>query len=152
MKKILYILTTAIFMLTSCEKPKSVAEQLAGDWHCSSSAIDAEIYATFNADKTFVLYQQIGEGAFRVYNGTFEISEGNGAEGTATQHILTGTYNDGKSWGAEYAFAITEDVMTMTAGGITETYERVSGGIPEDVLASCVTVVKSEGITEVPFL
>jgi hypothetical protein len=42
--------------------------------------------------------------------------------------------------------------MTMTAGGITETYERVSGGIPEDVLASCVTVVKSEGITEVPFL
>jgi hypothetical protein len=52
----------------------------------------------------------------------------------------------------EYAFAITEDVMTMTASGITETYERVAGGIPEEVLASCVTVVKSEGDLEVPFL
>ena len=154
MKKILYILTAAIFMLTSCEKPKSVAEQLAGDWHCSSSAIDAEIYATFNEDQTFVLYQQIGEGAFRVYNGTYEIKTNVNAreESVASQHTLTGTYNDGKTWGAEYAFAVTEDVMTMTAGGITETYERVSGGIPEDVLASCVTVVKSEEITEVPFL
>ena len=154
MKKILYILTAAIFMLTSCEKPKSVVEQLAGDWHCTSSAIDAEIYATFNADKTFILYQQIGEGAFRVYNGTYEIKTNvnAGEDSVASNHILTGTYNDGKSWGAEYAFAITEDVMTMTAGGITETYERVSGGIPEAVLASCVTVVKSKGDLEVPFL
>ena len=104
-------------MLTSCEKPKSVAEQLAGDWHCTSSAIDAEIYATFNADKTFILYQQIGEGAFRVYNGTYEIKTNvnAGEDSVASNHILTGTYNDGKSWGAEYAFAITSNIRFRLA-------------------------------------
>ena len=66
MKKILYILSAAICLLTSCEKEKSLADKLVGDWHCSATSTDAEIYATFTAEKTFVLYQQVGEGAFRV--------------------------------------------------------------------------------------
>ena len=130
-------------MLTSCEKPKSVAEQLAGDWHCTSSAIDAEIYVTFTAEKTFILYQQIGEGSYRVYNGTWSI------DGTT----LRGQYNDGSSWATSYEVASTDDnTLSLTAEGITETYSRVSGGIPEEVLASCVTVVKSKGVETVAFL
>ena len=121
-------------MLTSCEKPKSVVEQLAGDWHCTSSAIDAEIYATFNAEKTFILYQQIGEGAYRLYRGTWNL-EGD---------LLTGKYNDGEDWAAAYKVAIEGDVLTMTSqndAAETSTYKK--SDIPSEVKERCETVVKS---------
>ena len=150
MKKILYILSAAICLLTSCEKEKSLADKLVGDWHCSATSTDAEIYATFTAEKTFVLYQQVGEGAFRVYNGTYEFTVQSEGEVQAT---LTGTYNDGRSWGADYQVSgMSDNAMTLTAEGISETYEKITGGIPEDVLKSAVTVVKSEGVDEKPFL
>lgn len=139
MKKILYILA-AICLLTSCEKEKTVAQQLVGDWHCSSVAIDAEIYTTFNADKTFVLYQQISEGAYRVYNGIYQITPS--ADGSS--HILSGAYNDGTPWDSDQElFMVDGKTMTLKAAGITETYNRLTGGIPGEVTASCVTIVKS---------
>ena len=143
MKKILYIIAAALCMLTSCKKEMTLEEKMVGDWHCTAVSVDAEIYVTFTADKTFSLYQQIGEGAYRVYNGTWSV------EGTT----LSGKYNDGASWATPYEVASTdEDTLTLTAEGISETYSRISGGIPEEVLASCVTVVKSEGSAAVPFL
>lgn len=146
MKKILYIIAS-IILLASCEQEKTIAEKLIGDWHCTSTAIDAEIYVSFNAENTFVLYQQIGEGAFRVYNGTYELK----AEGS--QHTLVGAYNDGTPWGAEYVLNMSgADAMTLTAADITETYTRVPVGIPAEVTSSAVVVVKSENIEELPFL
>lgn len=146
MKKILYIIAS-VLLLASCEEEKTMAEKLVGDWHCTSTAIDAEIYATFNAENTFVLYQQIGEGAFRVYNGTYELK----AEGS--QHTLAGTYNDGTPWGAEYVLNMSgADAMTLTAADITETYTRVPTGIPAEVTASAVVVVKSADTSVLPFL
>ena len=79
----------------------------------------------------------------RIYNGTWSI------DGTT----LRGQYNDGSSWATSYEVASTDDnTLSLTAEGITETYSRVSGGIPEEVLASCVTVVKSKGVETVAFL
>ena len=142
MKKLLYILTATACLLAACEKVETMAEKMVGDWHCQSTSTDAEIYVTFTAERTFTLYQQIGEGAFRVYNGTYELA-GDSAEGAA--YTLTGRYNDGSSWGASYELNCEDrNAFTLTAEGITETYSRVEGGIPEDVLSSCVTVVKSE--------
>ena len=141
-------------MLVSCGKEQTdptVNDPIVGDWHCTSTAIDAEIYVTFNADKTFVLYQQIGEGAYRVYNGKYNV-EGPGAEGGSVQ-TLTGTYNDGTNWGSGYEMVMGEDgTMTLTASGITETYNKLTDGIPAAVLASSVTVVKSEDGDWKPFL
>lgn len=146
MKKILYIIAS-VLLLASCEEEKTMAEKLVGDWHCTSTAIDAEIYATFNAENTFMLYQQIGEGAFRVYNGTYELK----AEGS--QHTLVGTYNDGTPWGAEYVLNMSgADAMTLTAADIAETYTRVPTGIPAEVTASAVVVVKSADTDVLPFL
>ena len=143
MKKLLYILIAAVCALTSCKKEMTLEEKLAGDWHCTAASIDAELYVSFAADKTFSLYQQIGEGAFRVYNGTWSLSGS----------TLSGQYNDGTSWATSYEVVSTdEDTLTLTAEGISETYKRISGGIPEEVLASCVTVVKSEGTDAIPFL
>ena len=150
MKKILYILSAAICLLTSCEKEKTLADKLIGDWHCTSASTDAEIYATFTAEKTFVLYQQIGEGAFRVYNGTYEFTAQQSGD---IQAVLSGKYNDGKAWGADYQVSgMSEKAMTLTAEGVAETYEKIEGGIPEEVLKSAVTVVKSEDVDEKPFL
>lgn len=130
-------------MFTSCKKEMTLAEKIVGDWHCQATSVDAEIYVTFTAEGTFALYQKIGEGAFRLYNGTYTLA------GT----VLSGKYNDGSAWGASYEVTSSDsDTLTLTAEGVVETYGRVTGGIPEEVLASCVTVVKSNGISEIPFL
>ena len=143
MKKILYMVAAVVCLLTSCKKELTLEEKFVGDWHCTATSVDAEIYVTYTAEKTFTLYQQIGDGAYRVYNGTWSL-EGN---------RLSGQYNDGTAWAAEYEVASSDDDnMTLTAEGISEHYSRVSGGIPEEVLKSCVTVVKSESVEETPFL
>lgn len=151
MKKILlYICAAALYLLTSCEKELTMAEKLVGDWHCTSTSTDAEIYVTFTPEKTFVLYQQIGEGAFRVYNGTYVLSAGTG-EGAG--YVLSGKYNDGTPWGTSYELKSEDgNRFTLTGEGITETYDRVESGIPAEVIASSVTVVKSEGGDWKPFL
>ena len=143
MRKILYMIAAAICLLTSCKKEMTLEEKFVGDWHCTATSVEAEIYVTFTAAKTFTLYQQIGEGAYRVFNGTWSL------DGTH----LSGQYNDGTAWATGYEVTSTDDDnMTFTAEGVTESYRRISGGIPEEVLKSCVTVVKSEGAATVPFL
>ena len=150
MKKILYIIFAAsLLLLASCEKFMKPSQKLIGDWHCTASTTKAEIYVTFNEDNTFVLYQQINEGAFRVYNGMYSLTES--ADGSA--YILSGAYNDGAAWGTEYEMQMTGNyTMILTAGGISEKYEKLPAGIPAEVLKSCVTVVKSEYDQEVAFL
>ena len=143
MRKILYMIAAAACLLTSCKKEMTLEEKFTGDWHCTASSVDAEIYVTFTTEKTFTLYQQIGEGAYRVYNGTWSL------EGTK----LSGKYNDGTAWASGYEVASSDDdTLILTAEGISETYSRVSEGIPEEVLKSCVTVVKSEDTATEPFL
>ena len=156
MKRIIYLLSAAILcLLTSCEKELTLAEKLVGDWHCTATSTDAEIYVTFTAEKTFTLWQQIGEGAFRVYNGTYDLSTETpqAHESSVARTLLTGKYNDGTPWGTSYEVALQDaEVMTLTAEGVTETYDKVKGGIPEEVLRSAVTVVKSGGEVVIPFL
>ena len=130
-------------MLTSCRKEMTLEEKMVGHWHCPAVSVDAEIYVTFDAEGTFALYQQIGEGAFRLYNGRWELA------GTS----LSGRYNDGTPWGASYEVVSPDDnTLTLTAEGVSETYRRIADGIPEEVLASCVTVVRSADAVTVPFL
>lgn len=141
MKKILYILAAAICLLTSCTKELKFPEKLYGDWFCHSTSLtstDVYVYVTFNGD-SFVLYQKIGEGSYRVYQGTYTLTAD-----AASGYILSGKYNDGTPWGAEYIVESTSnDIITLTAGEVTETYTRVSGGIPEDVRNSADAGVKS---------
>ena len=142
MKKILYIFIAAICLLTSCEKELEFPEKLYGDWYCHSTSLtstDVHVYVTFNAD-SFVLYQKIGDGAYRVYSGTYTLTPG--ADGL---YILTGEYSDGTPWGAEYAvLSSSNDTMVLTAGDVTETYTRVTGGIPEDVKNSAAPVKSAD--------
>ena len=140
MKKILLIFAV-LALVASCgkneegKKPEiDLEEQLIGQWHSVSNALEADLYIDFQEGKTFELYQQIGEGAYRLYRGTWNL-EGD---------LLTGKYNDGEDWAAAYKVAIEGDVLTMTSqndAAETSTYKK--SDIPSEVKERCETVVKS---------
>ncbi len=118
------------------EKPKTLTEKIAGEWHCSPSNIDAEIYVNFTADGKFELYQKITEGAFRLYRGTWTADE--------TKMVINGKYNDGEAWGSSYSIVLSEDLNSMTfkdSAGIEYVYSRQA--IPASVKENSVVIVKS---------
>lgn len=163
MKKIIYIAALLLSVL-SCKEPvdpqpqpgpgpdptppvveKTLAEKIAGEWHCVVSDIDADIYLGLVSDNTFELYQKVGEGAYRLYRGTWSLDE--------KTAVLTGKYNDGESWGSGYGVVLSEDENTMTLApseGEEQVYRKES--IPADVKDGCVTVVKSEPGSDRPVL
>lgn len=141
MKRILYILS-ALMILASCGKDKGgdntgldLEQKLYGDWHSTSLPIDGEIYISFSEDKTFELYQKIGEGVHRLYRGTWALEES----------LLTGKYNDGEDWAAAYNVTVADEVLTMTSNNDAaekSVYEKAE--IPATVKETCETVVKSK--------
>ncbi len=160
MKKLIYILLIALsvgFLFTACgdnHKPdnpptvqpepkpeppveKKLSEKVAGEWHCKASDMTADIYVSFVSDGTFELYQQITEGAYRLYRGTWSTDEDN--------KIITGKYNDGEAWASNYKASVSEDEKNMTlestVGAVKNTYTRES--IPASVKENCVVMVKS---------
>lgn len=153
MKKILYIAALLLSVL-SCKEPvdpqpgpepgpnppvveKTLAEKIAGEWHCVVSDMDADIYLSLASANKFELYQKVGEGAYRLYRGTWSLDE--------KTAVLTGKYNDGEAWGSGYGVVLSEDENTLTldpsADGEDQTYRKES--IPADVKENCVVVVKS---------
>jgi hypothetical protein len=140
MKKLLYIFS-ALVLLASCgkneegKKPElTLEQQICGQWHSVSNAIEADLYIDFKADKTFELYQQIGEGAHRLYRGIWNL------EGT----LLTGKYNDGEDWAAAYQVEMRDKQLVLTSNNDTaekSTYEKAE--IPAEVKETCEVIVKS---------
>ena len=117
------------------KKPEiNLEELIVGQWHSTSISVDGDIYIEFDQAKTFELYQQIGEGAYRLYRGTWNL-EGD---------LLTGKYNDGEDWAAAYNVAIADNVLTMTStndAAEVSVYEKSE--VPAEVKDNCITVVKS---------
>ncbi len=133
----------AIAVLAGCKdngtqggETLTLAEKLAGEWRCSPSNIEAEIYVSFTNEGTFELYQQITEGAFRLYRGTYTVNEETGT--------ISGKYNDGEAWGSNYTVAVSDDKNSMTfidSASIEYVYSRQE--IPASVKDNCVVEVKS---------
>ena len=117
------------------KKPEiNLEEQIIGQWHSTSISVDGDIYIEFDQAKTFELYQQIGEGAYRLYRGTWNL-EGD---------LLTGKYNDGEDWAAAYKIAIEGDTLTMTSNNdAAEKSTYTESEIPSEVKDRCETIVKS---------
>ena len=140
MKRLIYIFS-ALVLLASCgkneedKKPElTLEQQLFGQWHSVSNSLEADLYIDFQEGKTFELYQQIGEGAHRLYRGTWNL------EGT----LLTGKYNDGEDWAAAYQVEMKEKQLVLTSSNDTaekSTYEKAE--IPAEVKETCEVIVKS---------
>lgn len=132
----------ALMLLASCGKngkdnktELTLEEQLIGQWHSVSNALEADLYIDFQEGKTFELYQQIGEGAHRLYRGTWNL------EGT----LLTGKYNDGEDWAAAYQVEMRETQLVLTSNNDAaekSTYEKAE--IPAEVKETCEVIVKSK--------
>lgn len=120
-------------------KEETLAEKIAGEWHCVVSDIDADIYIKIASDSSFELYQKVGDGAHRLYRGTWELDEE-----TAK---LSGKYNDGNAWGSSYTVAVSEDKNSMTLVPLDAKEEQVyrRENIPADVKEGCVVEVRSAG-------
>lgn len=161
MKKILYVIALLLSVL-ACKEPvdpqpdpgpdptppvveKTLAEKIAGEWHCVVSDIDADIYLGLVSNNTFELYQKVGEGAYRLYRGTWSLDE--------KTAVLTGKYNDGAAWASGYGVTLSEDENTMTlapSDGDGQTYRKEN--IPSEVKDGCVVVVKSGSAESEPAL
>ena len=132
----------ALMLLASCGKngednkqELTLEQQLIGQWHSVSNALEADLYIDFQEGKTFELYQQIGEGAHRLYRGTWNL------EGT----LLTGKYNDGEDWAAAYQVEMRETGLVLTSNNDAaekSTFERAE--IPAEVKETCEVIVKSK--------
>ena len=113
---------------------KTLTEKLYGEWHSTSLTVNGDVYISFTEAKTFELYQQIGEGAYRLYRGTWNLEE----------DILTGKYNDGENWASAYSITIEDNKLTMTSKtDAEEVMTYVAETVPENVKKGCEVVVKS---------
>ena len=155
MKKIIYILAAAALLAACSEKENPgntnggneeeggnieltlEQQKLIGEWHSTTLAIDGDIYLHFAEDKTFDMYQQIKEGAHRLYRGTWDLAEG----------LLTGRYNDGEDWAASYHVEMNETTMTLVSDNdAAEQSVFKKEPIPSEIKETCETVVKSAAL------
>lgn len=130
MKKIINILSFAVLLigaLASCEKAPKIDESLVGEWQLThmdgqeTSAISTAVYIEFRADKSFDMYQKVGDvSRFRKYTGTYSVA------GT----ILSGEYKDGEEWGSCYKVSVEADghVLKLTAVTLDDSGAVVSEG------------------------
>lgn len=136
-----FMIVAALFCAAvSCKKAPETSIAIVAEWHLVEvTGMDAsavpQVYIDFKADYTFEIYQKVGEGRFRRYDGTYAVAE----------DMVTGKYSDGEDWGSGYAAAFEGDFMTLTAGnGSAEVckYEKASLDQSEKDKADVVT--KSE--------
>ena len=116
---IMFIAVAMAFLtVASCSKvnpDKGSNADIAGDWQLmdvqfqtKSAVIGGEnitVYLRLSKDGSFGMWQQLGQGRFKSFTGTWSYSKG----------ILSGSYTDGSKWGSEYEVSIEEDFLTMTA-------------------------------------
>ena len=98
--KNLYRIILAISVLTlsvSCGKKGDegpvVSDKIVAEWHLlsvSGMSSVPQVYVEFAKDLSFELYQKIGEGRYRKYEGTY----------TVAGDVVSGTYADGVKWGS----------------------------------------------------
>ena len=113
MKKIFMfaaVLLASVVALSSCGSGESVSPKasIVGCWQLqwSDANLDyVDVYAEFNEDMTFNLYQKLQSPSYKHYKGSYLIADG----------VLSGEYSDGKSWGSSYNIAIEDGVMTLTS-------------------------------------
>lgn len=126
-RKMAFMIVSAL-ILFSCTKDGVSAEGIFGEWHCHD--LESDIYLSFSSDGVFGLYQQIGEGRYRFYSGSWSFDG----------QVLSGFYSDGTAWGSSYSVSLEGgDSMTLAAlNGSSETVTYTRTVIPASVIDNSV--------------
>lgn len=115
-------------------------QQVAGDWHLTAwngePPTEFDAYVTFNADRSFVIYQKIDKPTWETYSGSYRFDD----------QIISGIYADGTAWGASYTISL--DALGNTLRLISQTstqevciYTRAT--IPSDIKNGAASVKAS---------
>ncbi len=115
----------------------AVSEKIVAEWHLvsvSGMTSAPEVYVDFAQDLSFSLYQKIGEGRYRRYEGTYTVSGS----------LVSGKYSDGEKWGSDYEASFEGENLVLTAQNGSEevcTYEKKA--LSETDKADAILVTKS---------
>ena len=128
--KVLFTAMLAVLAFVGCGKEKNTpkvdnAAKVAGEWHCAPEGMDVDVYVAFDTDGVFHLYQRVGEGRYRHYDGNWSVEK----------DVLRGVYSDGEEWGCTYKIAFDGDnTMVLTAmNDLAEALTYVREVIPATV-------------------
>ena len=111
--RLIMILAVSLIMASCGGEKQPKALDITGQWELTDitetksvqiGSEKIEIYIDFKSDNTFALWQKLGEGRHRKYEGTW----------TLTESVLTGKYSDGKAWGASYEVSIEDGTLVMS--------------------------------------
>ena len=135
------LIISAAFLAASCgskEEGPNVSENIVAEWHLTSvsgMSTVPQVYINFAQDLSFQLYQKIGDGRYRRYDGTY----------TVASTLLSGKYADGQAWGSNYTVSFEGDVLVLTAdNGSAEVCKYEKKALPETDKAEAILVTKSE--------
>lgn len=162
MKRIINLILSAavLFVVSvSCEKGPDVVTEIVAEWHLTQmtdyqDSNLPDVYITFNADKSFEVYQKVGDvSRYRKYVGTYTV------EGA----LLKGEYADGEDWGSVYRVSFEADgsVLVLTSvvldetGGVASEHEvckYVKEALGESEKENSDLITKSESSSFLPFL
>lgn len=136
-KKGFMYFATAIVAVLSVSCNKEVGKQsgglnLAGDWQLvdvdfvTKSAVIGDqtvtVYLRLSADGAFALWQQLGQGRFQEFSGSWDCKD----------NVLSGKYSDGKSWGSDYEVSMEDGFLILSVlPGRSETYTYSHCTIPD---------------------
>lgn len=159
MKKISYIFTALILTLVSvsCKKDKGpdISTEIVAEWHLvGMTGYEASqlpsVYVEFKADKSFDMYQKVGDvQRYSRYTGTY----------TVTGNSMTGEYSDGIKWGGDkrngitYKVSFDGAVLCLAAdngSGEVCRYEKAS--LPQGEKDAADMKTKSSSMSEERFL
>ena len=137
--KILFILSSFI-MAAGCQSEGArYVDQLVGDWcyEGNEGGVQETVWLSFSEDRTFEMFQKIGDGAYRSVSGVFGVD--------AAKKTISGIYEDNYPWKYDYGFSVEGDVLVLTAVQLESykvTYRRRT--IPAEVRAMSIPLTKSD--------
>lgn len=133
MKRI-YSLLMALALVMSCacscrKEPSKKGLDVTGVWELTevspitkSAMIGdraVDVFLQFSSDGSFAIHQKLGDGAYKVFTGTW----------TLTGNTLDGVYSDKKAWGSTYTVEREGDMMTLASKGEVYSYKKI-GALP----------------------
>lgn len=115
-------------------------ERWLGEWVLTSwagdEALSGKVYLELTREKSFTIYQHVGQLSFSRFRGDYSVGANN---------LLTGTYVDGTPLGDSYTVAADDERMTLTgtSTGTVSVYGRTT--IPDWVKEEATLPAAAKG-------